>query len=181
MAAQNIDSYFEDLYEKTYKKVLAYIIAKCGDTEDISDIFQETYLEIVKIIRRHGSEYIKSPEAFVINVAKKKVYRHYKLTERLKNNKSIDDFDDDNLQIPDKETVEVDECVFDKMMVDEAHKIILGKDLLTRKIFYLFYYMDMPIKEVAEILSISESNVKNRIYRTLKEIRSVFIRSNGAE
>lgn len=35
----------------------------------------------------------------------------------------------------------------------------------------LYYYFEMTHKEIAEALSISESSVKNYLYRTLKELR----------
>jgi DNA-directed RNA polymerase specialized sigma24 family protein len=37
------------------------------------------------------------------------------------------------------------------------------------------YDVDLTIVEIAEVLSISESSVKNKLYRTLKEIRKLLI------
>jgi DNA-directed RNA polymerase specialized sigma24 family protein len=42
-----------------------------------------------------------------------------------------------------------------------------------KKVFALFYEADLSIAKIAENLSISESNVKHKLYRTLKEIRSI--------
>ena len=62
MASQEQETFFNELYDNTHRKVLAYIIAKCGNTEDIADIFQETYLEIVKVIKRKGIDYFQNPD-----------------------------------------------------------------------------------------------------------------------
>ena len=51
MINQAQDDFFNELYASTNQKVLAYIIVKCGKTEDVADIFQETYTEVVKIIK----------------------------------------------------------------------------------------------------------------------------------
>lgn len=47
------DDFFNELYASTNQKVLAYIIVKCGKTEDVADIFQETYTEVVKLSLIH--------------------------------------------------------------------------------------------------------------------------------
>lgn len=46
-----------------------------------------------------------------------------------------------------------------------------AKDELTKKIFYLYYYMDKNISEIALLFSVKESTIKNRLYRTIRELR----------
>ncbi len=46
-----------------------------------------------------------------------------------------------------------------------------NKDLITTKIFYLYFAMGLKISEIAKELKMTESNVKNKIYRTLKELK----------
>ena len=83
MINQAQDDFFNELYASTNQKVLAYIIVKCGKTEDVADIFQETYTEVVKIIQKHGISYFKQPDALVMQIAKRKIFRHYKLKEKV--------------------------------------------------------------------------------------------------
>ena len=40
------NDYFNDIYNKTYKKLLLYVLKRCSNIEDVSDILQETYAEI---------------------------------------------------------------------------------------------------------------------------------------
>lgn len=168
MADQDQNAFFSELYDATHEKVLAYIIVKCGNTEDIADIFQETYTEIISIIRKRGVAYFKNPEAVVMRIAKHMVYRHYKLLESLRRFAKAVDFEDGN---PEYEKISFEESLFTKLTVDMAVGYLAKKDELTKKIFYLYYYMDKPIKEIAELFSIKESKVKNRLYRTIKELR----------
>lgn len=176
MVNQNQNEFFNELYDATHKKVLAYIIVKCGHTEDVADIFQETYTEIVKVIRKHGIDYFKKPEAFVMQVAKKKIYRHYKLLERLRGIEETYDFDEANLENAEMEQVSFSDVVATKEMVATAISYLAEKDELTKKIFYLYYFLDKSIKEIAELFSVKESNVKNKLYRTLKELREYLVK-----
>lgn len=74
MINQAQDDFFNELYASTNQKVLAYIIVKCGKTEEVADIFQETYTEVVKIIQKHGISYFKQPDALVMQIAKRKFF-----------------------------------------------------------------------------------------------------------
>ena len=49
-----------------------------------------------------------------------------------------------------------------------------NKDISIAKIFYLHYTMDMKIADIAKALEMGESNVKNYLYRTLKELKNIF-------
>ena len=41
-------------------------------------------------------------------------------------------------------------------------------------IFYLYYVMELPIRTIANDMKITESNVKNHLYRTQKELKEKF-------
>lgn len=178
MTNHDMETFFNELYESTHEKVLAYIIVKCGNTEDIADIFQETYAELVSVICKNGVEYLKNPEAFVMKLAKRKVFRHYKLLERLRGveaNYKLDDLDVDTLNM---ETISFEDSFVTKELVGHAIAFISQKDELTKKIFYLHFYLDKTIREIAEMISITESNVKNKLYRTLKELKE-YLKKKG--
>lgn len=171
MTSQDKNSFFEELYEKTKDKVLAHIIAKCGKTKDISDIFQETYLEVVSILNKKGIAYFKNPEGLVMEIAKRKIYKHYSFLERITSKSSVSI--EENEEWLEEETVELslEEKQVEKEQITVAFDYLQQKDELTRKIFYLHFYLEMPISEIAALLSVGESNVKNRLYRTLKELQ----------
>ena len=55
--------------------------------------------------------------------------------------------------------------------VAKVWKYLKQKDLITAKIFYLYFAVDLKITEISKDLELNESNIKNRIYRTLKELK----------
>lgn len=179
MANQNQDTFFQELYDATHEKVLAYIIVKCGNTEDIADIFQETYMEIVSVIRKRGTAYMKNPDAFVMQIAKRKVYQHYKLLERLHDTIEKYRVEENDSESSPVEMVSLEETIMTRITVDMAIEYLEQKDELTRKIFYLYYYMEQTIREISELFLIKESTVKNKLYRTLKELREYLLERDG--
>ena len=61
-----------------------------------------------------------------------------------------------------------------KLLCDSIWKYLKDKDSLTLKIFILYFNKDLKIKDIANILKVNESTVKNRLYRTMKEINKEF-------
>ncbi|MBE6686122.1 MAG: hypothetical protein E7591_02715 [Ruminococcaceae bacterium] len=78
-----IEGIFNELYDSTYQKTLIYVTAKCSKLHDVEDILQEIYTEVYSVLLNKGREYIQNEEAFVIKIAKTKIFRHYSLKQRL--------------------------------------------------------------------------------------------------
>lgn len=58
--------------------------------------------------------------------------------------------------------------------MEEIHLHLKRKSADVRKIFYLYYSLELTISEIAVELEMTESNVKNKLYRTLAELRNRF-------
>lgn len=172
------DDTFNEIYDATAKKTLCFITAKCGNLSDIQDIFQETYTELYSVLSARGTDYIKEPEAFVMRLARAKLHRHYTLAERMRFivSSRVSDGEDD-LELWDV-AESCDVSLTDAFEISEAvsavREFLQHKDDETRRIFYLHYYMDMTLAQIAEALSVSESKVKHRLYGALKELRRLY-------
>lgn len=76
---------------------------------------------------------------------------------------------DSKLEI--KDDFDLEQNIITKENVKEVWEYIKNKDIITTKIFYLYFAMGLKISEIAKNLKITESNVKNKLYRTLKELK----------
>lgn len=176
---QQRNHYFNQIYDQTKHKTLAFITAKCGNPDDIQDIFQDTYLEIYAIICRKGIEFIEYPQAFVDKIARQKIYRYYRLVDRIKQHfvyKKEKEEEEADIDIADLaiDSFEMEEWMDEKAARRKVESFLAEKSIEVRKIFYLFYHMEKTIPEIAVLMEISESNVKNKIYRTIKEMRELY-------
>jgi len=183
MLDSNIDSRFNEIYDSTNKSVLAFITARCGNNADISDIFQDTYMELYKQLKKRGAEYVKEGKPYVFRIAKRKIAQHYSLLKKLQmfvstnvknengenaemeiSNADIDSFLTEN---------DTEDYVVNQDILDNFRQFIKQKPEDIQQIFYFFYEMDLSISEIAQSLSLTESNVKNKLYRTLKELQNL--------
>ncbi len=175
MADSVITTVFNEIYKTTWRFAFAYTTKKCGNAEDIADILQEAYAEVYVVLTRKGPEYVKNTEAFVLQVVKTKVYRHYTLMQRLKNHIPLHavNGDGEDVEIPDLECtdLEVEDRLIDHLFLDEIAALLTTRPRESQQVFYLFYYLGMTIPQISSELGIRESTVKSRIYRTVQEIR----------
>ncbi len=178
MDVQNTVARFNEIYDTTNRKVLALITAKCGNLADIGDIFQETYLELYASLSKRGTDFIHNDEAFVMRIARQKIYRHYSLSKKLSRFVPVIVKDEDGTEINladlEPDSLELEETVINELLIEDIRRHLQTKPEDVRRIFTLFYSLDQTISQIAGLLSMSESNVKHKLYRTLKELRKFY-------
>ena len=172
----NIVSRFDEIYNSTQKAALTFITAKCKRTADVSDIFQDTYMELYQVLDKRGADYITNGKAFVLRLARQKIARHYSLAEKLRMFVSLDATEDDETAAPSDFIADdfvLEDFIVDQDILSAAREYIQAQPEAVQKVFYLFYEVDITIPEIAAALGMTESNVKNKIYRTITKLRSV--------
>ena len=170
MASQNNLEKFNKIYDETYNEVLKFIIFKINNIFDANDLIQETYLEFYKILNKKELEE-KNIKAFIISIANNKIKKYYHFNKKLnifnfpKNDELelIDNIKDEtNIEL---DTITDDEC----KNIWKNIKKYKNKDV--SKIFFMYFYYDMSLKEIANVLNKSESYIKNCLYRTINNLR----------
>ncbi len=177
MSTQLDEKDFEKIYRETYSKILKFAIIKCNNLNDVNDIIQDTYVELFNKLKKNSTIELDNVDGFICGIANNVIKRHY---FKKKKNKIVALFNqelDDNIDIQDDFNLEQD--VITKENVKEVWDFLKKKDLVTAKIFELYFALDMKISDIAKELNVQESNVKNRIYRTLKEIKKYLGKENS--
>lgn len=177
MGENSVVSRFNEIYDATNQKTLAFIAAKCGNISDMQDILQETYMELYSVLSSKGADYIESDEAFVINIAKQKIYKHYTIAQRFKSDLSLSvvvNEEETNIFEADFEEMTLEDEICNNQLVDEIEKYIAKKPQEIRRIFFLRFSLDRSIEEIAALMSMKPSSVKNKLYRTINEIRALY-------
>lgn len=105
---------FDQIYAETYKLAASLVTVRCRQTADVGDIVQEIYLEVYKILKKHGAEYIRDPEALIRTLVKQKLFRHYRTLSRLRET-SLEPMEDGNdIELADIESMSVEEMAEDQ-------------------------------------------------------------------
>ena len=165
---------FEFLYNSTYKSVLKYTICHCKNLDDVNDIIQDIYTELYETIVNKKYINLENIESYIIGIAKNKIKSHYNL---LKVDVTIQV--DNDIEMINDNDIDIENDLITKDNVLQIWKYLKNKSELTARIFYLYYVMEIPIKTITEDMQITESNVKNYLYRTKKELKEKFMKGDN--
>ena len=161
---------FNKIYDETYNQVLKFIVCRCSNMDDINDIIQDTYLELYNAIikERNITDYKK----YIIGIANNKIKKYYSLLYRI-NSISIFSTKDKELELIStiKSDIDIEKIVIKCNDIEIIWNYLKSKKIIIQRIFYLYYELDLKIKDIAKELDITESYTKNCLYRTLKELQ----------
>ncbi len=166
---------FNEIYDKTHLDLLKYVIIKCHNINDTKDIMQETYLELWNIINKKELSDVNI-KSYLIGIANNKIKKHYTLLQKLKT-VSLFETNDKDIELID--TIE-DGIDINDILIKEDNWNTIWKYIKSKKnqdipkVFYLYYKLELSIKEIAKELKSNESYIKHLIYRTLKELQDNF-------
>ena len=162
-------TYFVETYQD-----MAFTIAHriCGNVQDAEDVVQESFVKVYRNLHtfKNESKFSSWLYRIVYNTAithsKTKLWLYDQETS-LSNVQVLSDFDTET-QIADSERTEIVANVLNKMTTGEAL-------LLT-----LYYLEDNPVKEIARITGLNESNVKVKLFRARQAFKELYTRYEPA-
>lgn len=161
-----------NIYDDTYNDILKYIISKCNNIEDVQDIIQNVYFNFYKAMQKRE---ILEPKKYLIRIAKNEIYKTYGFLSLAKNNIPVFSLGFEKVETDlDNLAISFNENYDSSLICDEIYNYLRDNDELTFKIFLLHFRCDMKIKDISTKLKITESTVKNRLYRTIKELKNTF-------
>ena len=138
----------EILIDKYRDRLFAAAFSVCKNAEDADDVVQETFIKYHTQTRQFESE--EHIRAWLIRVA---VNAAMNINRSFWRRASVPL--EDYMETLEFETPEA-ETLFDEVMrLPEKYRVVI----------HLFYYEDYPVKEIADILKLSEGNVRVRLNR----------------
>ena len=141
----------EELAERYRDNLFAVAFHVCKNAADADDIVQETFLQYYVAKKEFDSE--AHIRAWLIRVAAKNVNRSFWRQHK----------------VPLEEYME--SLVFETQKEETLFETVMKLPQKYRIIIHLYYYEDYSVREIGEILSLKESNVKVRLSRGRKLLK----------
>ena len=136
-------------------------LTKTKSTHDAQDIFQDVFLKLVMNQKPFASE--EHRKAWLIRVTINCCNSHFVAPWR----KNVDTLEDTMLeQIADEDTLEGTD-----MDAPDVYSQVMKLPENMREVILLFYYEELSIREIADIVGTSEVNVKKRLSRARQKLR----------
>lgn len=166
--AQNGDrKSIERIVDETSGYVYYYCLTLLCNEDEASDAVQEIYLTLLKKL---GT--LENPKAF-LGWLKAVTSNHCK--NRLARNKSYSSLDDEVL-FENAEETDIQLIPQKQIEAQELRNAVVtavkNLPVFQRECVMMYYYNEMSVSQIAEILEIKEGTVKSRLYNARKSIKS---------
>ena len=138
----------QELFEKYQDNLYIIAFNVCKNAEDAKDVVQDTFIQYYSAKKEFESE--QHIRAWLIRVAINKA-KNVNGTFWRKNKISLEDY--------------MESLVFETPESEELFETVMHLPEKYRIVIHLFYYEEYSVHEIADILKLSESNVKVRLSR----------------
>lgn len=126
----------------------------CKNKYDAEDVVQETFIRLLKYRKSFESdEHVRN---WLIRVAINECNSLWNTSWRKR------------VTLTDEQK---EELIFDNNEQSELYELVMQLTPKYRQVIYLYYYEEFSVKEVADILKISETAVQTRLQRARQRLR----------
>jgi RNA polymerase sigma-70 factor (ECF subfamily) len=165
---------FELLLTRHRKPVYNFILRFVGDKETAEDLLQEAFMRVIK-----GAEAYKRQAKFttwlytiarnlcVDQTRRRKHRKHASLDAPMEPSDDSGTLLD---VIPSKEMASDRQSV-NKQLHETMHRAISALSEEQREVFLMREFLDMPFKQIAEVVGVPENTVKSRMRYALEKLR----------
>ncbi len=168
---------FELLVERHQNKVFSYILMLVKDRQLADDIFQDTFLKIIRTIKAGAYKEEGKFIQFAMRIAHNLVIDHFRKANRLPMVDSVNkDYDIlGNTRYTDPS---VEDTIINDQIYDDLRKMIEFLPDEQKEVLNMRMYADMSFKEIADATNVSINTALGRMRYALINLRKMAEENN---
>lgn len=164
-AAKKNPAKFAPLYNRYYARILGFVYQRVETKDDAYDITAQTFIAALENIGKYKSVGVPF-SAWLFRIALNELSRNYRKA-KVRQAISIDDTQVADVlgELGEENTAVTDERLMKAMQELEPEEI---------QLLEMRFFDKRPFKEVCEVLNISETAAKARVYRLLERLKTIY-------
>ncbi len=183
---QLVDSYrngnvasFELLVERHQNKVFSYILMLVKDRQLADDIFQDTFLKIIRTIKAGAYKEEGKFIQFAMRIAHNLIIDYFRKSKRLPMADSVNNEYDimDNVRFTDPS---IEDKIVTEQVYDDIRKMIEFLPDEQKEVLNMRMYADMSFKDIAEATNVSINTALGRMRYAIMNLRKMAKENNLA-
>lgn len=157
-----------DIYEMHRHTCLHIAMGIAKNQQIAEDAVQDAFIEVIKRKDKILSMDCNHLSSYLVIIVK------HKVIDILRKNKRVSDTTIESLKNEFKSSdIPVEEQVIKEMEFEHLVALIAGLDEIYKTTFEMRYILELSNKEIAEILNISNENVKIRLFRARAQLKKM--------
>ncbi|MBL0737955.1 sigma-70 family RNA polymerase sigma factor [Flavobacterium sp. GN10] len=164
------------LISRHKSRIYGFIYSKIKDTDIANDIFQDTFVKVIKTLKNNSYKEEEKFVSWVMRISHNLIMDHFRKIKRMPIQRDNDEFSifsilsDNSLNIENK-------IIIDQLQID-LKKLIeeLADD--QKEILIMRIYCNMSFKEISEEKKISINTALGRMRYAINNLRKIIERNN---
>ena len=163
-AADKSEKAFKEFYSRHSRGVYAYCLKVLNDRDDAGDVFQEIFITFYNTVK--NGKVLQKPTHYLMMIARTRCLNFKR--DRLSAHKQDTVSFDEEYMAHTESTAEIVERNEKQAILDKALQSLPD---IYREIFVLHLYNGLKSKDIAEILGLDETSVKNKLFRAREKMK----------
>ena len=159
------------LIERHKIMIYNFIYSKVFDRDIAEDIFQDTFIKVIKTLRKGAYQEEGKFLPWVMRISHNLVIDHFRKNNRIPIFESKDEFD--IFQIIGDDAPNIESNMIDRQVVEDLQKLIIELPDDQREVLTMRLYKDMSFKEIAETTGVSINTALGRMRYAVINIRKL--------
>jgi RNA polymerase sigma factor (sigma-70 family) len=156
------------LYQQYADTTRSFIMSKGGSEQDADDIFQETVVSFIEVVQKGKFRQEATIRTFLISISKNLWFNEIRKRQRSGNREKL--FETGR----DQEDADIQAMIGDREVKQQFQHLLAGLGESCRKILILFYYENLPMKEIVTHLHYeNEQVVRNKKGKCLQQLTAL--------
>ena len=163
---------FQILVDRYQNKIFSYVLMLVKDKQLADDIFQDTFLKIIRTIKAGAYKEEGKFIQFAMRISHNLIIDHFRKAKRLPMvDPTKEDYDMlDNARFKDPS---IEEQIVTEQTYDDVRKMIEFLPAEQREVLVMRMYDDMSFKEIAEATNVSINTALGRMRYALINLRKM--------
>ena len=161
----------EIIINRHKQRIFSFILSKVLDREIAEDIFQDTFIKVIKTLKRGAYNEEGKFLPWVMRIAHNLIIDHFRRNKRIPTFKNTDEFD--IFSVISDNVLNAESQIIKSQILDDVRSIINELPEDQKEVLMMRMYKDMSFKEIAENTDVSINTALGRMRYALINLRKL--------
>ncbi|KAA3648989.1 MAG: RNA polymerase subunit sigma-24 [Bacteroidetes bacterium] len=162
---------FEILLKRYKNRVFSYIMFTVRDKELANDVFQETFMKVIRTLKKGKYNDEGKFLPWVNRIAHNLIIDHFRKNQKMPTTSGGDNFD--IFDIIEDKSANVEEDTIKDQLLSDVKKLVYKLPQDQKEVLMMRMYFDMSFKEIAERTNVSINTALGRMRYALINLRKM--------
>ncbi len=166
----------EILIKKHQQRLFSFIYSKVKDKEVSNDIFQDTFIKVIKTLKKGNYNEEGKFLPWIMRIAHNLIIDYFRKNNRMPNFKNSDEFD--IFSIISDDSLNAEKQIIQEQIFDNVRELINELSEEQKEVLIMRMYRDMSFKEISENTGVSINTALGRMRYALINMRKLIEKHN---